>query len=251
MINCSVVSDNTGTTFWSVIIPGVANVGDNLVSGNTIQNTTTGWAGVVIDDSRRNLIIDNFIHMANNDDPLVGHVAVLGGTQNMVSGNNITNQRFGSAVSFARIAFVTGSDTAYRSRANDNTLACNNLSFAGSEIVLQRQSTATGNVLLNFSADAFPAGIGQVYVFDVEGSAATIAFSGGIGTITGMTGISFDDVGMKVQIANAANSSNDGVFHILEVIDPTSVAIFNGTGISEGPSTFDWVTRRDTGNVSS
>src|SRR5579885_2519952 len=64
------------------------------------------------------------------------------------------------------------------------------------------------------------------------GSAATIsAFSGGVSTITGLTGMTAQSVGRFLTMSGAANAGNNGTFLIITFNSATSVDISNAAGV--------------------
>lgn len=77
-----------------------------------------------------------------------------------------------------------------------------------------------------------PAGYGAP-IAGQAGVAATIsAFSGGISTITGLTGMTAQSVGRFLTMSGAANAGNNGTFLIITFSSATSVTISNPAGVA-------------------
>ncbi len=77
-----------------------------------------------------------------------------------------------------------------------------------------------------------PSGFGAP-ISGQTGSAATIsAFSTGVSTLTGLTGMTQDSVGHFLTVSGAASSGNNGTFLIISFISASSVTISNATGVA-------------------
>lgn len=94
------------------------------------------------------------------------------------------------------------------------------LDIAGS--LTQTQTMAEGEEPLGYGAPI----AGQT------GTAATItAFSGGVLTLGGLTGMTAGDVGNFITLSGAANSGNNGTFLIINFNSATSVDVSDATGV--------------------
>jgi hypothetical protein len=68
---------------------------------------------------------------------------------------------------------------------------------------------------------------------NLAGAAASIAFSLGINTLTGLNGMTQAMVGQTIQIAGAATSANNGTFTIVTVVNPSTVTVTNASGATD------------------
>lgn len=73
------------------------------------------------------------------------------------------------------------------------------------------------------------------------GAAGTLgAVSGGMQTVTGLTGMSTSSLGQFLVVTGAANSSNNGTFQIAQYISATSVKIANSNAVANDANAVTW-----------
>lgn len=76
-----------------------------------------------------------------------------------------------------------------------------------------------------------PAGYGAPIAGQTGATATISAFSGGVSTITGLTGMTAQSVGRFLTMSGAANSGNNGTFLIITFNSSSSVDISNTAGV--------------------
>lgn len=77
-----------------------------------------------------------------------------------------------------------------------------------------------------------PAGYGSPIAGQTGIAASVSAFSGGVSTISGLTGMTIQSVGRFLTMSGAATSGNNGTFLIIAFNSATSVDISNTSGVS-------------------
>ena len=67
----------------------------------------------------------------------------------------------------------------------------------------------------------------------LAGVAASIAFSGGINTISGLNGMTTALVGQTITIAAATTALNNGLFTIVSVVNSSTITVTNASGATD------------------
>lgn len=89
------------------------------------------------------------------------------------------------------------------------------------------------------------AGFGQALSGQTGATASITAFSSGVSTLTGLTGMTANSVGNFLTVTGAATGANNGTFLIVAFISATSVDISNAAGVAPDANngTISWTER--------
>jgi hypothetical protein len=91
-----------------------------------------------------------------------------------------------------------------------------------------------------------PLGLGAALSGQTGATASITTFSGGLVTLTGLTGMTTQSVGQFLTISGAASAGNNGTFLIAAYVSATSVSVANASGVASDANSgsISWTERQ-------
>lgn len=183
------------------------------------------------------------------------------GAYNSQGGSGSGTHVVGNSISHCKsITSGTGAGTNFSGRGiilstTDNAyVSGNSISACDGSGVYIRQYTNRSVIQNNTITNCNTLNTANISAVDLEvnpvGAAATLTYSAGVITATGLSALADPAVGQNIVISGAATSANNGTFVIVSVPSATSVTYANASGATDANNgSIAWYVECSTGNI--